>query len=70
MVRLDGRLRTSQLLVAVKNGWILEIRATFEGEPTHIVIPKGGTAQDGVLAAGDRFMAAIAYTLTGSDLGK
>lgn len=60
LVRLNNRDYTTQLVVALSKGWIIEIRATFTGLPNVIVIDKGSTVQDGVDAAGDRAMFAKA----------
>lgn len=52
----NGRKFTSQLFVAVRAGWIVEIRSTFEGWGNTIAIDKNGGVDDAVNAAGDRLM--------------
>jgi hypothetical protein len=53
---LDGRPYTSQLLVLILDGWVIEIRSTFEGEANNIVVTKEGGVAAAVLAGGDRMM--------------
>jgi hypothetical protein len=53
---LNGTTYTSQLYVAFQSGWVIEIRATFVGQPNKIEVTKEGGAEAAELALGDRVM--------------
>ncbi|HWA30260.1 MAG TPA: hypothetical protein VG867_04155 [Rhizomicrobium sp.] len=53
---LNDTTYTSQLYVAVEDGWIIEVRATFVGLPNKIEVTKESGTAGAVLEAGDRMM--------------
>lgn len=61
LLTIDGHKFTSQLLVTVHDGWVLEIRASFLGTGNNIDLPKGATPNDIMLAVGDRAMLPAAF---------
>jgi hypothetical protein len=68
---LDDRPFISQLVVTIKDGWIIEIRASFEGvEPNNVVVTKESGVAGAVLAAGDRLMVTHAFAEALSTVGK
>jgi len=66
----DGKVYTSDLVVAVSGGWMLEIRATFDGKPNEISLPEGATVDDVLAATGDRVMVAEAFVRLAPTIGK
>jgi len=60
-IPLNGKVYTTQLYVALDQGWIIEVRATFVGLPNEIRLDNKDTAkQDAFDAAGDRAMGPVA----------
>jgi hypothetical protein len=55
LIPLNGRTYTTAVIVTISKGWVIEIRATFDGLPNVIDVSKGGT-ESAVLAGGDRVM--------------
>jgi hypothetical protein len=70
LVQIDGAPFTSQLIVEVKSGWMIEIRSSFLGKSDQIYLTKETGVQGAVLATGDRLMAAYAWPLADSSIGK
>jgi len=66
----EGKQSTDEVVVAVSNGWILEIRTTYLGKPNNIVVAKDGDPDDAALALGDRIMATFAYVQVGRTIDK
>lgn len=66
---VDGFEYTSDLLVAIKNGWILEIRASFLGKPGEVNMGNGATVDDAVLEIGDRAMLSQAFIRAAATIG-
>lgn len=70
LITIGGQKYTSQVLVAVQNGWILEIRATFAGTSKNVEVPSGGTVNDIMPVLGDRTMLPEAFVRVARSLGK
>jgi hypothetical protein len=64
---LNGRTYSSDLIVCIKNGWIIEIRGTYSGMPNEIVATDDKRALDDALA--DRAAPATAFVMAVASLG-
>jgi len=53
---LNETTYTSQLYVAIEDGWVIEVRTTFVGLPNKIDVTKDGGTEEAVLKMGDRVM--------------
>ncbi len=58
---INDRDYSSDLIVTIKSGWVIEIRATYSGKPNEIVVTKEGGTEAAVNAAGDRAVPAKAW---------
>lgn len=70
LIKLNERDNTSDLIVTVSAGWVIEIRATYAGKPDEIHLEKGQSAKDAAVAIGDRVMASTAYIGAVHSVGK
>ena len=70
VVQIDGAPFTTQLVVEVESGWMIEIRSSFLGESNHIYLTKESGVHGAVLATGDRLMAAVARMFAEGSVGK
>jgi hypothetical protein len=70
LVGLNNRDYTSQLIVAITAGWVIEVRATFEGLPNEIKVAKDAPEEDALNAVRDRTTAPNAFTQALGTVGK
>jgi len=69
-VTRNGVAYTTDLLVSIQRGWILEIRATYPGATGAVTLPKGVTVNDAVLMIGDYAMLGAALVHVVDSIGK
>jgi hypothetical protein len=70
LVTMNQRDYTSDLIVAIKAGWVIEIRATYVGKPNEIEITKEGGPNAATVALGDRVAPFTAFFAAIGTVGK
>lgn len=66
----NDRDYTSQLIVTIVSGWVIEVRATFEGLPNEIKVAPTDTAQSAETMVQDRATADMTFMRTIGMIGK
>jgi len=69
-IAISGLEYTSQLVVAIAQGWVIEIRATFPGKPNAIELNKDADANAAAMAVADRAMVSLALVAAVGTVGK
>lgn len=70
LVTWNNRDYTSQLIVAIVSGWVIEIRTTFEGPPTTVKLTPSTPAASASVMVLDRIMAETIFRQTVDMVGK
>lgn len=70
LVNFNRRDFTSDLIVAVSAGWVIEVRSTYVDKPDEIRVEKDGDTQAAAIQIWDRLVATIAYVNVVQSVGK
>ncbi|MBA2588845.1 MAG: hypothetical protein H0U98_09505 [Alphaproteobacteria bacterium] len=70
LVTLNDQDYTSDLIVAISGGWVVEVRATYIGQPNEIKIDKDADVSAAGAGLGDRTMSALAFIMATKTIGK
>ena len=70
LVTMNGSDGTSDLVVTIDAGWIIEIRATYAGRPNEIGLAADEGVKNATLEVGDRVMANAAFVAAIATVGK
>jgi hypothetical protein len=70
LVNFNQRDLTSDLIVAVNGGWVVEVRSTYEDGPDEIRLDKDKDTKGAAIRIWDRLVATIAYVNVIQSVGK